>query len=290
MGVDVILVHIGDNYPDYINDCIDQLVKYDIKVHLILNSSQINKPLRKDILLAKVEDYVNDQFSNFKIKGYDSSFRDGFWIYTSSRFFILNEYVKRNNIKDFFHIEYDNLIFSDLLDIRDNLLTIKDKNMFVVVDSESRVIPSFIFIKDSRILSEFCNYLMNNQNNNDMTNLFNYYLLNKEVDNLPIIPLDYKNELCSSLGIRPSGKINYSNHYELLNCIFDGAAIGQYIGGVDPRNQSGDTTGFVNETTIFNVSKNKYIFENGEIYMISSDDKIKVINLHIHSKKLKLYI
>ncbi len=42
----------------------------------------------------------------------------------------------------------------------------------------------------------------------------------------------------------------YNINYEEFNAIFDGAAIGQYLGGVDPINCPGDTTGFVNETCV----------------------------------------
>jgi hypothetical protein len=288
MGVEVILVHIGTNYPSYLNDCIEQLKKYKIKVHLIISDILLDKIKNEDIILSKVEDYINDDYNNFNIKGYDSNFRDGFWNSTTSRFFILNEYCNRNNINNFFHIENDNLIYDNLIEIKNKLSNI-DKDMFVIIDSENRAIPSFIFIKDNYILKSFCDYLILNQHKNDMNNLFDFFISNNKVSNLPIIPSNYNKELFSLSGIYSSGRINYSNFYDILNCIFDGAAIGQYIGGVDPRNQIGDTKGFINETTIFNVSNNEYYFTDNGYYMYSNNNKIKIVNLHIHSKNLNLF-
>ena len=87
-----------------------------------------------------------------------------------------------------------------------------------------------------------------------MYNLFTFYSLNKNiVDNLPII----SEELISN-------NINFSNCYNDFNSIFDGAAIGQYLGGIDPRNNSSNSIGFVNEQCIFNVSNYKYIWNNNE--------------------------
>jgi hypothetical protein len=80
--------------------------------------------------------------------------------------------------------------------------------------------------------------------------------------------------------------------------IFDAAAIGQYVGGVDPRNCPGDTRGFVNETCVI-----KYADEGTIIWKTDGDDDVKrpflhrknqqiipIFNLHIHSKTLMLYV
>jgi len=72
--------------------------------------------------------------------------------------------------------------------------------------------------------------------------------------------------------------------------LFDGAAIGQYLGGVDPRNQK-SKPGFINESCVFNPSR--FLFEwikddkGREIpYAIFKDCKYRINNLHIHSKNL----
>jgi hypothetical protein len=70
--------------------------------------------------------------------------------------------------------------------------------------------------------------------------------------------------------------------------------IGQYLGGVDPRNKSGNTIGFVNETCIINYSKYKFVWKNENglkiPYIIINENEYPIINLHIHSKNLKNFI
>jgi hypothetical protein len=75
--------------------------------------------------------------------------------------------------------------------------------------------------------------------------------------------------------------------YKLFNSIFDGAAIGQYLGGIY---SNPNLKGYINDTTIFNVSKYNYIWEHNEPYMVFENKKIKINNLHIHSKNLKQFI
>jgi hypothetical protein len=80
--------------------------------------------------------------------------------------------------------------------------------------------------------------------------------------------------------------------------IFDAAAIGQYLGGVDSRNDSSNTVGFVNETSIFKPDTCEYINVKTEDNLVLftarykecfkeiPNQLIKIANLHIHSKKL----
>jgi hypothetical protein len=79
------------------------------------------------------------------------------------------------------------------------------------------------------------------------------------------------------------------------NVIFDAAAMGQYVGGVDPRNIPGDTRGFVNETCVIKYCYEGQIFweiEDGvskPFFRTNFGKVLKIFNLHIHSKELALY-
>lgn len=290
MKVDIVIVHTGNEFPDYINDCISQLKKYEFNIHLIISECLINYLNHDDIIVVKAEDYFNDSYNSYEIYNHDSSFRDGFWKRTSSRFFLIASYSKINNLSSFFHLENDNLIFSDLTNQR-NILDSSNYEMSVVIDSENRCIPSIMWFSDSNICQELSDYIFRNNTVNDMVNIFNFFKEHTDsVINLPILPNSSNISLSSTTGIKYSGFINYSNLYNEMNSIFDGAAIGQYLSGIDTRNNPRDTIGFINETTIFNVSEFEYIWENNEPYMINGIIKIKICNLHIHSKDLKKFI
>jgi hypothetical protein len=162
--------------------------------------------------------------------------------------------------------------------------------MAVVIDSEQRCIPSVVWFRNQEVTQKLSEHIYNNNGVNDMANLYNFFISNRDiVTNLPIIPSYVEQKkLISTTGINYSGEINYSNFYEELQCVFDGAAIGQYIGGIDTRNNPRETEGFVNETTIFDVSKFNFFWENKKPYF--SDELIPIVNLHLHSKNLKKFL
>ena len=83
----------------------------------------------------------------------------------------------------------------------------------------------------------------------------------------------------------------YWQHIDEFKSIFDAAGIGQYIGGTDPRNRDTDSVGFVNEASVFVVSRAKYEWIRDEkgrfiLYAYFRNEKIKINNLHCHSKRL----
>lgn len=276
MSNKIILVHTGNYFPNYINDCIEQIFKYDFEIHLILSEKLHCNIKNKRVILSKAEEYQNKYYENFSIKR-DNAFRDGFWNRTSNRFFLLAEYSKKNKIKNFFHIENDILIFDNLEKTR-KYLEQTSFEMCIAVDAETRCVPSVVWFKEHHILQELSNFIFFNRNNDDMVNLKCFYDNNlNKVTNFPIIHVEKYN----------SKKIKYNNMFDKISCIFDGAAIGQFLGGIDSRNCPGDTVGFVNETTVFPVNKYKYIWHNKEPYIEHGEKRIKILNLHMHCKNLR---
>ena len=85
-----------------------------------------------------------------------------------------------------------------------------------------------------------------------------------------------------------------SANFDKFNYIFDAAAIGQYLGGVDPKNTAGDTTGFVNETCIIKYDKYKFewkiIDDMKKPFIIIDNESYPIFNLHIHSKNLDKFV
>jgi len=147
------------------------------------------------------------------------------------------------------------------------------------MDSKNRCIPGIIYIPKYEL---FTNLIENyDYTKNDMINLANFYTRKKGiVKTFPIID--------DSLD-----KCIYNENFQEFNSIFDGAAIGQYLGGVDPRNIAGDSTGFVNETCEIKydkyrfkwIKKGKYSFPHIEI----NSKLIPINNLHIHCKQLEQF-
>lgn len=276
MKTSVILVHTGTIFPNHINSCILNLLKYNIDVHLILSKNLHSNIIDTNIKLIYTEDYEDNKYKTFELRNHDINYKDNFWQRTSSRFFIINNYVQTNNIQDFFHIENDVLLFSDLSKENEILKEMRH-DMFVVIDSETRCIPSIMWFRNYNIINSLTDFIHSNNHNNDMSNIFQFYLSNKDkVSNLPILP--------SNNNLRHNTTFDYSNNFNIFNSIFDAAAIGQYLGGIDNVNY--DSVGYISTDSIFDVSNFEYVWEDEIPYMVFNNSKIKINNLHIHSKKL----
>jgi hypothetical protein len=271
----LILVHIGSRFPEYINDCISQLQTItDISVHVLISRSHIDK-IKGKVKVFPLEDIkVGEQRKKFEeTSTLDKAFRGGFWKYSTLRFFYIFDHMVSQGLRDVFHIENDNLIFVDFLK---NIDQFREKSMWCIMDSKERCIPGFLFFRDLRIISNLLNTCIEeaSKRKNDMFSLGKFRNDNMgQVGTLPII----------SSYIDPIDKMFYEN-VPKFQCLFDGAAVGQYIGGTDSGKK--DTTGFINETCEFKCNKASIEWRDKKPYL----NGMPLVNLHIHSKDLKRWI
>ena len=170
----------------------------------------------------------------------------------------------------------------------------------LVLDNDVRCIPGIVFFADSdsteKVAQCFLHYASSGKN--DMQVLAKYYQEKKEAnvaDTLPIIMPAYIEYfgLSSRAGHKTTDPARYCNHIEDFKSIFDGAALGQYLGGIDPRNGH-SKPGFINESCLFNPSKLKIVWERDTEgrkvpFAIFNEAYYRINNLHIHLKKLNQF-
>jgi len=273
----LILVHIGNEFPVYINDCISQLQSVsDIEIHLLINNIHTTK-IKDKITVVPLETIkAGAQRITFeRTSRLDSRFRGGFWKYAMLRFFYIYDYIVSMNLENIFHIENDNLIYMDFLK---NIEIFQTKSMWCVMDSPDRCIPSFLYFKNSSILSRLLQLCITQSStgSNDMFALGKFRnTFKEEVGVLPTI----------GSYIDPINPMFYENAPR-FQCLFDAAAVGQYIGGIDPRNDSKNTIGFINDVSPFKCNKAKVEWRNSKPYL----NDMPLVNLHIHSKDLKRWL
>ncbi len=269
----LIIIHIGEEFPQYMNDCIAQINQISqIPLHVLIDQKHISL-LRGRFRSFPLEGIPIDAFhQEFEdTTRLDPYSRGGFWKYATKRFFYLHTYMKLNGLTDVFHIEYDNLVY---LDFTEKLPVFQQKSMWCVLDAEDRCIPSFVYFKDSTITERLLHSCIEGsaQGLNDMQTLANFAKNNSDVGFLPIIT-----NYCEPIPEK------YHEHASRFGFLFDAACVGQYIGGVDPRNTPGDTRGFINEKTVFQCDKATVEWKEGKPYLNS----FPLVNLHIHSKDLQ---
>ena len=116
------------------------------------------------------------------------------------------------------------------------------------------------------------------------------------IKHLPIVHPRYhlKNEMKTPSGMKSIAPGNYSLNFDKFQSIFDAAAIGQYLGGIDAGVDADRTMGFINESCVFDCSKLKFEWrkdEEGRYVLIGSYDgeEFAVNTLHVHSKNPKRF-
>ena len=119
---------------------------------------------------------------------------------------------------------------------------------------------------------------------NDMEN---FSIIQKKTGKIEHFPIFIKND-------KESDEYQYvtRNFDKFDGLIFDGAAIGQYLGGTDPIHNRPNSIGFINETCI--IKMNNYKIEwrllDGINKPFIMNTNTPIFNLHIHSKNLNKFI
>jgi hypothetical protein len=277
----IVLVMLN-NFQEYILDNIENLIKFQNTTIILITDFKFRNKFElfsSYLTVINVEDLIPNYSAD--IKDMSNTFRNGFWKLTTYRFNALQAYMEKYNITNIVHIENDVLIYKKL----DELILHNTDKILLTMDSEKRCIPGIMFIPNHTALKTCLQHF--NPNLNDMENWgLCFYQCKDKVDSLPIFITDKSNP-CREM---------ITQHFDKYQAIFDAAAMGQYLGGIDSRNSpENDTRGFVNETCVFNYSMYKFIWKKNENnmvvpYILINDVEYPIINLHIHCKDLKKFI
>jgi hypothetical protein len=259
----VILVCIG-NFQEYILDNIRNLRLFGNKDIVVITDECFAPRFEGSGARLVFSSELNDYGFNSRSQLW-SNFRNGFLHFCSLRFFYIYSLMEKNNLTNCFHMENDTMTYINFDEISSSF----PDEVCAVYDEDERVVPCFLYIpsviKFEKIIRGY------DSKRNDMENMARL-----NVYPLPI----FKNILATK----------FTKNYENFNCVFDAIHFGQYFGGVDPRNIPGDTKGFVNETCVIKFNAFEYFWKNiNGLYvpfMRVGDEDIRIINLHLHCKRL----
>ena len=279
--MNIVLVCIN-NFQEYILDNIQQLINLKHENIYILTNEKFFTLFNKfsdKIKLISV-DSLPDTFNYYSKTSLDKEGRGGFWALASLRFFYIYEFMNKYDVKDVIHLENDVLIYYNCKNIIDNF---EKQFIYLPFDTFKRNIASIMYIPTSEIFKvALDNY---DFSKNDMENFCNIKNKTGVIKVLPIFPQikTYNKEVQF-----------VSENFNKFNCIFDAAAMGQYLGGIDPNNCTTNTVGFVNETCVIKYNQFKFIWitinDIKRPFLKIGDKEIRIFNLHIHSKNLIEFI
>jgi hypothetical protein len=281
MEINIVLTCIN-NFQDYILINIKQLLLLNHEhIYIITNRSFFNKfvEYNNKINLIAVED-IEDTYHFMQLSKMDKQFRGGFCALTSARFFYIYDFMRQYDVEHVIHIENDVLLYYNCDELKDKL---NPRFVYLPFDSFRRNVASIMYIPNHSIFKSALDCY--DINRFDMENFSEIRRQTQLIRNFPIF-IDDLNEGMEYQFVT-------KNHDE-FQFIFDAAAIGQYLGGVDPQNASGDTSGFVNETCIIKYNNYKFVWNlvAGMRKPFIQVDGIlhPIFNLHIHCKNLGKFI
>jgi len=267
--------------PQYIYDSINYNNKTNYgKIILICDL----KILKKNKIIKKIKTFDYKEFDlNIKtnLNKQIKKFRSGFWLKTIERYFILLNFVKYYNIREFYHAELDN-VFSNINDLYKKLNKIGRYFYLTTVNLNKQAFGSIIYINDIKILGNFCIFIkqkLQKKFYNDMELL--YLFAKKNSNKIKYLP--------TFLEIENKNYVNYSD----LGGIFDNLNLGVYIFGTDPRNHARpiyNRENLYQNKKIENILKySNFNIKNNKFTLTLENKKLNLYNMHIHSKLIKKF-
>jgi hypothetical protein len=302
----LILTHIGQNLPEYLNTFLTQIRKFNNEYKIIFLVNQINCEneifKNHNINTYPIENLINERINKFinhfgygDVNTIHKSISYGgtdYWCVTAVRLFFIYEYCLNHQIENFFHFENDIMIYESLDKIENLIINnnLYQNQISITRGTNNKIMTGFMYVNSleilNHLLTEITHYLESKLNLfsfgidhlNEMGLLHVYQQLNpNKLVNLPIFP---NNDL--------------TKDFEIFNSVFDPATYGQYLDGT-PENPG---VSILPDSIIGDQLRNnddiKVVFNDVDGYnlpfIIYNGFKFKINSLHIHSKRLQSFL
>ena len=299
MNTKAVFVHLGKSPAKHLwlNLMRHKILFPEIETHILIDEPKHirNIPMGIDVYFYKRE---SDFLKNKVFNAYDQKFRQGFWRFSLERFFALAEFHETNPNSPILHIESDILLSPNFPWITFDSINKPMWNNYNVQRDVSALLYYPNFQIHSEIIQKIQELLLENSSHTDMTILAEIReLIATKISLFPSlsnsIP-ELKNR-ANKVSDTLIDKVSDASIFQ--DGIFDGAAIGMWFTGHDPRNNYGKA--FIHESTpitsgdsLVDPSSVDYDMDlQGNLYVVSkvTRERMKLWCIHIHSKSLKLF-
>ena len=297
----IVFVHIGNNLPSHLYSTLAQarLFNEECPIFLIANKIAIQnaRSSLRDmrITLIPCESLPSSKAHGDFIKNPEQDWGfQGLWVYSSERFFYLEELVRQHNLSDVFHIESDVLLYANLEDLLPVFQKRYNGMIGAIFENDHRCVPSIVYVSNLAPIKALIDFYPKKahvfQSDMEILAEFKNRYHRVFIDFLPItIPSNGENDhpFVGALMQTKTPEL-YSNNVEEFNAIFDGAAFGIYLAGWDPRWHP-QGPGTISEYSVINPSafalEWKVDDKGRKVPLVSYKTKqLPLINLHITNK------
>lgn len=304
----IVFVHIGDALPGHLAVAAAQARRFDVgdiwlvapERALAAASPGLTRMVRAVPCERLGRSPTHRRYERLAPAG--DRFRGGFWRYTTERFFFLETLMAEAGLERVIHLENDVMLYADLT----GLMPVFEgcyPALAATFDAPGRCVPGFVYARDAGAVGALTRFVVEvlgrgGRWRNDMALLAGFRVScgRNALDTLPIVPSGCPHLFAARLGPDPRrAAAAFWNRFASFEAVFDAAAVGQYLGGIDPRNSAGaETAGFINETCVFDPSRYRYRWRSDERgrrvpTMADAGGEYRLVNLHVHSKALERF-
>ena len=277
----IILYHTNTPIPNHLIDCIYKIRQFsNIPIYLLTdkdinidNTVEIINICKFDSLnwLSKIDYFSNDNFKNL-------------WQSSCYRVFYIQKLIEEKNLSNILHFDNDVLLYENpekLIELMFNM-----DQFSITAHNDNEVVMGMTFIKNQYSLLLLLDYLKK-----ELYKGFNY--LHSTYDGYPNeMQLISRSNLYDKLPVLPTNisSERYSKYFNIFNSVFDPSSYGQYLGGTFSEKTRGWFGTHQEIGKWISLEKIKVFMEDKMPYLNYEGQKIKINNLHIHSKQTGLFL
>jgi hypothetical protein len=289
LNLNLVFIQLGSTPEEYVwrNILRCKSIAKNMKIYMVSDSQQtLNKA--EAIGISAWRYSSSTEVSNL-LDGMtvDLEFRGGFWRYSLERLFALNAFQESHHEAPLLHIENDIFLFENFpwekIIECDKLMWLPfnmDRDVASIIYSPSKSTGRWLH-------TQMIRNLMNNQDLSDMSLLRKISSEFEEFVNYFPIANDSESKLLDS-GLPEVYRIRISLLSDFFNGIFDGASLGMWLTGQDPRNHFGRLVRYrdITESALRTAELHRTLTFDNSILQVNG---FQLYNLHVHSKNLKLF-
>jgi hypothetical protein len=284
----IILYHRKTKIPNHLNDCILKIRQYsNIPIYLITDSDYKNE----NIITIDSKKYDNLNWLDDFYTGvhYRNDQEYHMWRESSYRFFYIEKLIEEKNLVNVLTFDNDVLLYENPDKIIEKI-NLKYTKITITPQNINEVVMGMCYIPSAESIKNIVNYFKNEYS-------LTREKLKQKYDGYPTeMRLLAKYNDLNFFPILPDGLVSdrYSNNFNYFNSVFDPAGYGMYIGGLSPMNEIKPKPGWFHSYQEIGkqigLGNIKIIFEDRNPYLIYNNTRIKINNLHIHSKETHKYM
>lgn len=290
---EVTFIFLGEKLPKYAVASLNLAVATSgMNICIIGNRSIGNSVSNLPVKFVAVEDFYNSEpFSRAASHVWtDHRFRDGLWLKSLERLFVLHQYMKYSARQRVFHAELDQLLFQVHI-LVSNLDVLQYAGLFVPFHNQKSAVASILYVNDIKALESLLSFASGEIfYPNEMYLIADWAKRNPElVFELPSTAIFVHQRKDSVIpGVRLITALETGG-------LVDPAQLGQWVAGIDPKNvviTKRPVSKFADIPSQFLLTRNelqsiRFTFKPSNELLINTRDSQTVanlFNLHVHSK------